>query len=219
MEGTLVLTNFKNYPQSTLLNAETLLSQFAGIKKPAGIRLVYSVSPIDLGLARMFRDLELFAQHVDHDDPGASTGKITMEGLIDLGVTGSLLNHSENRIGSYAIEQTVVKSKRLGFEAVLCVESAEEAEKYATLKPSYIAYEPPELIGGDVSVSTSKPEIVSDVVSICEKHDVPVLVGAGVKNRNDLVKSLELGARGILIASGIVKSGDPVTSLTSLISS
>lgn len=219
MEKTVVLTNFKNYPQSTLLNAETLLSRFAGILKPPGMRLVYSVSPVDLGLSRMFRDLEIFSQHADHNDPGAATGKITMEGLANLGIKGSLLNHSENRIGSDLIEKAVVKSRKIGFEIVLCVESPEEAEKYAPLKPSFIAYEPPELIGGDISVSTSRPEIISEVVSICDKHDVNVMVGAGVKNRGDLLKSLELGARGVLIASGIVKAKDPVASLNSLISS
>ena len=32
-----------------------------------------------------------------------------------------------------------------------------------------IAVEPPELIGGDISVSTAKPEIISDTVEVVKK--------------------------------------------------
>lgn len=219
MEDTLVIVNFKNYPQSTLKNAEKLLNEFSAIDVPKHVKLVYSVSPIDLCKAISFPGLVLFSQHVDENEPGAATGKITMEALKGIGIGGSLLNHSENRIGAEKIASTVKKSRETGFDIILCVESPEEAVAYAPLHPSYIAYEPPELIGGDVSVSNARPEIISDVVSICKPEGVPVLVGAGVKNSDDLKKSIELGARGVLIASGIVKSGDPIASLTSLISS
>lgn len=219
MANTLVLTNFKNYPQATGANCDSMLSAFSSIRAPAGVDLVYSISPLDLHLAGGHRGMHIFSQHVDFNDPGAATGKIIMERLMDSGINGSLLNHSENRISGESIRKTVEKANRLGFTIILCVESPEEAGKYAGLHPSYIAYEPPELIGGDISVSTSKPGIITKVVEICRKHDVPVLVGAGVKNSKDLKKSLELGAEGILLASGIVKSESPESSLTSLISS
>lgn len=219
MERNLVLTNFKNYPQSTLESASELLSSFRNVSAPADIDLVFSLSPLDLCLAREFTDLSIFSQHVDMEGPGASTGMITVEGLKGLGILGSLLNHSEHRVAESRIRETLKRADDTGFTVILCVEDAEEAAKYAELAPSYIAYEPPELIGGDISVSTSRPEIIGEVVSICGRYDVPVLVGAGVKNRGDFTRSLELGARGVLIASGIVKSPDPVGSLTSLISS
>ncbi len=218
MDETLVVINFKNYPESTLNNADRLLNAFSEVHVPKGVKVVYSVSPVDLGLKKDFPTLELFSQHVDEDGPGASTGKITMESLSEIGIKGSLVNHSENRLPADKIRAIIEKGRKEGFTTVLCVESPEEAQLYARLQPSYIAYEPPELIGGDISVSSARPEIISDVVSICSKHNVPVLVGAGVKNRTDLQKSLELGAVGVLVASGIVKAPDPVVSLTSLIS-
>ena len=55
------------------------------------------------------------------------------------------------------------------------------------------------------------------MVKICSANGVSVLVGAGVKGSKDFTKSLELGARGVLVASGVVLAPDPLVSLTSLI--
>jgi triosephosphate isomerase len=41
------------------------------------------------------------------------------------------------------------------------------------------------------------------VKEVKEKHGIRLLVGAGIKTREDVVKALELGADGILIASGV----------------
>ena len=80
----------------------------------------------------------------------------------------------------------------------------------AVFSPNFIAVEPPELIGGDISVTTSDPGIVSGSVEAVKKIDpnVKVLCGAGVKNGRDVAKSIELGADGVLLASGIVKALD-----------
>ena len=41
----------------------------------------------------------------------------------------------------------------------------DEAKSLAALVPDYVAVEPPELIGGDVSVTSADPQIVSDTAS------------------------------------------------------
>ena len=79
----------------------------------------------------------------------------------------------------------------------------EEAKKVDQFSPDYIAYEPPELIGGDVSVSTAKPEVIRDIVNSVKTK---IIVGAGVKNKKDVEKCIELGAVGVLVASGVVKA-------------
>lgn len=212
-----MIVNFKSYKESIGKNAENLLKEFSGVKKPENCDVVYSLNPLDLCLKEKFKESNLISQHVDTFPPGAHTGKLPMELLIEKGISGSLLNHSEYRADPSTIVETIKRSREVGFDIVLCVESEEEAEKYAPLKPRFIAYEPPELIGGDVSVTTANPGIIENVVKICDKFGVEVLVGAGVKNSKDLKKSLELGAKGVLIASGIVKSHDPLYSLNSLI--
>ena len=83
-----------------------------------------------------------------------------------------------------------------------------------------IAVEPPELIGGDISVTTVDPTIVSNTVKAVQSitKTVKILCGAGVKNGKDVAKALELGADGVLLASGVVKAKNKEETLRDLIS-
>jgi triosephosphate isomerase len=44
-----------------------------------------------------------------------------------------------------------------------------------------------------------------------------VLCGAGIKSENDVRRAMELGAKGILVASGVVKAKDIEKSMENLI--
>jgi triosephosphate isomerase len=46
---------------------------------------------------------------------------------------------------------------------------------------------------------------------------IPVLCGAGVKNGEDVRKAKELGAKGILVASGVVKAENPEEAIRDLL--
>ncbi|MDP6156110.1 MAG: triose-phosphate isomerase, partial [Candidatus Thermoplasmatota archaeon] len=48
--------------------------------------------------------------------------------------------------------------------------------------------------------------------------EVRVLTGAGVKNGEDVAMAVELGTCGVLLASGVVKSKDPLKTLYDLVS-
>jgi triosephosphate isomerase (TIM) len=97
-------------------------------------------------------------------------------------------------------------AKKEKIRIVLCAKDHNEAAKFAKYNPYAIAVEPPELIAGNISVSSAKPDVI--VKSVKAVHlvnpKIKVLVGAGIKNTEDVHKSIELGAKGILIASGIV---------------
>ena len=212
-----VIVNLKHYRQSSSASAERFLEKFIGSQGMSEARIIFALNPIDIRLASSFPEMEFFSQHVDPVEYGAHTGQFSPQSLLDLGITGSLLNHSERRISHETVERTVSMAKRSGLEIALCCESVEEAQSFAPLKPAFIAYEPPELIGGNVSVTTAKPSVISDVVRVCSEYGVPVLVGAGVKTGSDYRTSLRLGASGILVASGIVLAENPAKSLSSLI--
>lgn len=214
---TKIVVNLKHYSISSGPNAERFLSSFIGMDLRDDVEVIFALNPIDLRLAGNFPELSFYSQHVDPVEYGAFTGHISIESLLDLGVNGTLLNHSERRLDAAEVKKTIDIAHRHNFPAIVCAESIMEAERLAELKPQFVAYEPPELIGGDVSVTSAKPEIISEVVEKCGEYSVPVLVGAGVKNSDDLQKSIELGAHGVLIASGIVLAKHPVSSLTSLI--
>jgi triosephosphate isomerase len=86
------------------------------------------------------------------------------------------------------------------------------------LKPYAIAVEPPELIGSGRAVSKVDPAIVEDTVKAVKRvaKDCVVLCGAGVTNGEDVRAALELGAEGVLLASGVVKAKDQKAALLDL---
>jgi pyridoxal biosynthesis lyase PdxS len=92
--------------------------------------------------------------------------------------------------------------------SIVCTKDIAETGDYSLMQPDFLAIEPPELIGSGISVSTAKPEVVSGAVKAA-KSGVPVLCGAGVSKGIDVQKALELGAKGVLLASGVVKAQDP----------
>ena len=93
------------------------------------------------------------------------------------------------------------------------------AKIVASFGPNFIAVEPPELIGGDVSVTDARPEVISEAVESVHRVDahIPVLCGAGVKNGKDVKKALQLGAKGVLLASGVIRSKDVRATLRDLV--
>jgi len=93
---------------------------------------------------------------------------------------------------------------------IVCSNNVETSKAIATLEPDFVSVEPPELIGGDISVTKADPDIVKNSVDAVKKinNNVKVLCGAGVKNGEDVAKAIELGSEGVLLASGIVKADD-----------
>jgi len=152
--------------------------------------------------------IQILAQHVDNSNVGSTTGFMIPELLKKSKVSGSLINHSEHRISSDEIAKLVLKLRELKMISVVCVKDVAEAKKYAKLNPDYIAIEPPELIGSGKAVSKEKPELITksaDAVNSA-KNKTKLLCGAGIVSGQDVTKALELGSRGILVASGIIKA-------------
>ena len=152
--------------------------------------------------------IPILAQHVDNSKVGSTTGFMIPELLKKSKVSGSLINHSEHRISSDEISKLVLKLRELKMISVVCVKDVAEAKKYAKLNPDYIAIEPPELIGSGKAVSKEKPELITksaDAVNSA-KNKTKLLCGAGIVSGQDVTKALELGSKGILVASGIIKA-------------
>lgn len=203
----LVLVNFKNFEETTGESCLLVAKELDKAAKETGLLIGVSVQPFFAGRIAAETDLLVFGQHLDADGFGSSTGALIPEALKAVGGVGSLLNHSEKRVGMESVEKCVGRMSEVGLKSVVCVESIEEGELVAGFKPDFVAIEPPELIGGDISVSTARPELISD--SVARIKGVPVLVGAGIKNGEDLRIALELGACGILVASGVCKAESP----------
>lgn len=177
--------------------------------------ILVSVQPTDIIEISRNTSLKVLAQHVDPIKKGARTGWIIPESIKEAGAIGSLVNHSERPLGFQTIKKIVERLRELGMISVVCVPNLDLLKKVVEIEPDYIAYEPPELIGGDISVSVAKPEIIKKAVDIC--REIPLLVGAGIKKKRDVEIALKLGAEGILVASGIVKAKNPKEKLKELL--
>lgn len=220
MNTPLILTNFKNYKSAIGNNAETLVENHIEARKKTRHNFAVAINTLDIqNIAKKYAvRLPIFAQHCDDATYGSSTGKILPEYLRDLGVAGVILNHSENRFTDFeTLQKTVQSAKNSGLTVVLCVESAEEGENFShKTNADFIAVEPPELIGGEISVSTSQPELITN--SSEKIGSEKLLIGAGIKNGSDVKIAVEKGSAGVLLASGVTKSSDPQAVLLDLVS-
>lgn len=218
MKLPLILTNFKTYESATGVNALALAKTHSKVASETGKTFAVAVQPTDIGLVAREVDIPIFAQHCDAVGFGSHTGWLLPEALKQAGASGVILNHSEHRFGDHqTLFQTIARAQAVGLVVCVCAETAEEGARIAaSSKPDFIAVEPPELIGGDISVSTAQPDLISD--SVAKIGGTNVLVGAGVKTGEDVRIALELGAKGVLLASGITKATDPQAVLRDLVS-
>lgn len=206
-----IVINFKVYESAIGENAFRLAQYAQEISDELGVTIVVCPAATDIYRIASELHIPVWAQAVDAVPPGSHTGRITVEQIKLAGATGTLINHSENRLQIADIEWLVAKSQALKIECCVCTNNVPTSVACAVLKPDFIAVEPPELIGGDISVTTADPQIVANTVEQIRtvNKDVKVLCGAGVKTNTDVKKALSLGTDGVLLASGITKAKEP----------
>ncbi len=217
MTEALIVVNFKTYATAYGEAAETLGRMMAEVNTDA--RMVAVVSAFDLSAVASIEGLEVWSQHLDPVGKGSHTGWLEPDAALERGAVGTIINHAEHKV---SIDHVANLMEILpdGFPICACAADVEEARALAKLGPTFIAVEPPELIGGDISVTTADPAIVSDTVAAVKEvnPNVRVLCGAGVKNGQDVATAIQLGAEGVLLASGVTKANDPMGVLQDLVS-
>jgi|ETNmetMinimDraft_26_1059896.scaffolds.fasta_scaffold05646_5 triosephosphate isomerase len=220
MKEPIIVLNMKTYTEINQGGALRLATMCKQVADETGIEFVVCPQQVDLGLMCNNVDLPVFAQHIDNVSTGSTTGWVTPEAVKSAGAVGTLINHSEHRIGIADISDLITRCRKLNLSSLVCTNDISVSRACAVLKPDFIAVEPPELIGGDISVTTADPEIVRRTVDSIRKiaPEVRVLTGAGVKNGEDVAMAVELGTCGVLLASGVVKSKDPLKTLYDLVS-
>ena len=208
-----ILVNLKTYPCDPV----EVATAARDVAAASDVRI--AVSPQAADLSRVAdTGVETWAQHVDPVDTGSHTGSTLPEAVADAGATGTLINHSERRLRLADVDGAVRAAERAGLETCVCANNPAQIRAAAALGPDSVAVEPPALIGGDVSVATADPGIVEDAVAAAADVDesVAVYCGAGISSGADVETARELGASGILLASGVAKADDPRAALDAL---
>jgi triosephosphate isomerase len=211
----MILVNFKIYKQSFGSGAIELAKIGKRVMEETKVEIVPVVSALDA--VRVIREIgvKVMLQSVDEYFEGAKTGYISPIQAKELGIRGALINHSEHKIKPGTIKKMLKKWPE-GFESIVCVQTLGQSEAWAKkIKATMVAYEPSYLIGSeDKSVSSEKPEVIRKMV---EKYvPIKVIVGAGIKKATDVKTALEMGAKGVLVASSVVEDKDPYGRLLEL---
>src|SRR5512136_1470345 len=205
-----IVLNVKTYLEATGDNALKIALLMEKISKETGTSMAISVQTTDIQMCAKKVKIPVWAEHIDPIKPGSHTGWILPEAVKNAGAVGTLINHSEHRLILADIDTCINRAKELELDHIVCSNNIATSKAIAAFSPNFVAIEPPELIGGDISVTIADPGIVSKSVEAVKKinKNVRVLCGAGVKNGHDVSKAIQLGADGVLLASGVVKASD-----------
>jgi triosephosphate isomerase len=215
-----IVVNFKTYPEASGPAALQLAKICEQVSHEEDVPIIVVPPMLDLALVASLVTIPVYAQHLDSVPSGSTTGHVTVENAKASGAKGTLVNHSEHRVKIAEIHDIIDRARPAGLSTIVCTNNLAVSRACAAMEPDFVAIEPPELIGGDISVTTANPMIVADTVKSIRliSPKVGVLCGAGVKNGRDVKKALELGTDGVLLASGVVKSKDRRATLLDLVS-
>ena len=166
---------------------------------PAGVDAVLCPPFGSLG-AGVASGHTIFAQNVHWANEGAFTGEVSTKILLELGVQGAIVGHSERRQYFGETDETVgmrtEHALEAGLRVIACVgESEQERERGETQdvlrrqvgvlsahENLVVAYEPVWAIG---TGKTATPEIAQEAHAFIKSLlDVPVLYGGSVKPEN-----------------------------------
>ncbi|MCI4340734.1 MAG: triose-phosphate isomerase [Thermoplasmata archaeon] len=215
----LLVLNLKAYPNAVGPGAERIGRHLERLGTAAGVAVALAPSSSDLRWLAHHLRIPVLAQHADPEPAGARTGSLVVEAIAAAGARGSLVNHSERPLRFDAARAVVERLDELRLVPIVCAPNVAAARRLAILRPAYLAVEPPELIGGDRSVSTARPEVIRDAVRAVRgvSPTTRVLCGAGVHDREDVRRALELGSAGILVASAVTKAPNPAAAIRELL--
>ena len=204
----IIIINFKTYKQGSAV------VKLAKAIEKVDSKIIVGVQASDVYEVVKKTKLKVFAEHVDPFEPGRHTGFVLPEAVKVDGAKGVFLNHSEHLLRFDVLKKSIKRCKELGLKTAVFVKNVKWALKVEKLGVDCLIYEPPELVGGKVSVSKGRPKVVSKIVKKLKER---VLIGAGVKSCEDVKKAMELGASGIAVSSGVVKAKDPKRVLKELL--
>jgi triosephosphate isomerase len=175
------------------------LAFFDAFEAPDGVEVVLCPPFVSLEAA-IGEEWPIYAQNVHWAAEGAFTGEVSAGMLVELGVQGALVGHSERRQYFGETDETVTRRCEAALEAglgvIACVgetEAEREAEETeAVLRRQVaaipvhprlvIAYEPVWAIG---TGKTATPEMAQDAHALIKSlHDTRVLYGGSVKPEN-----------------------------------
>jgi triosephosphate isomerase (TIM) len=115
----------------TAADAEAFMREMTGDRLPSGVQVAVCAPFTALAaIARHAGDVGVFAQNMHEAASGAFTGEVSAPMLVELGVHGVVLGHSERRQyfgeSDKALQRKVPAALEAGLTPILCVGETEE---------------------------------------------------------------------------------------------
>ncbi len=181
---------------------------------PGGVDVVIAPPFVSLRAA-VESGRTIYAQNVHWENEGAFTGEVSVAMLQEIGVTGSIVGHSERRQYFGETDETTAKRAEAalaaGLGVIACVGETERERDAGETEPVLrrqvgalprdervvIAYEPVWAIG---TGNTATPELAQEAHTLIKSLlDVPVLYGGSVKPENAAELLAQLDIDGALV--------------------
>ncbi len=212
----MIFVNFKTYKEASGEAAISLTDTICDVAGTTEVEIIACPQAVDLREVVKASGHPTWVQHVDPVERGRATGWFPPEIAKEVGAQGTYLNHSEHKLSVGVLGETLAKCKMVGLKTLVFADSLKEAKIVAKFSPDYVGYEPPELVGSKkTSVSRSKADVIEKVVR--EIPDAKVIVGAGIKDKEDVRIALKRGAKGVALSSAVVLVKDPKKVLEELV--
>ena len=185
-----------------------------------GVTILFDPQYVDIpAVAQATAHILVFAQHMDPVTIGRGNGSVLPEALKAAGAHGTMLNHTERPMTLSDIARAIRRADEVGLLTVVSSDSPEQAAAVAQLRPNIVLAEPPELIGGNVSVATQMRDFVEQTARLVAGVDPEVLVmcAAGIRTAADVAAIVELGVGATGTTSGITRAPDPIAAMWSMV--
>jgi triosephosphate isomerase (TIM) len=203
-----IAANWKMW--GTRAEALSYVDRFVGLvppepDRPADVVLCVPFTALDVCVGGLRgTGIRVAAQNMQQEPSGAYTGEVSAEMLLELGVSGALVGHSERRQLFGESDETVARRARTALQAglgvIACVgetlEQRESGDTELVLKIQVealafaaggherlvIAYEPVWAIGTGKTATAAQAQEAHEFIK--DLLDVPVLYGGSVKPEN-----------------------------------
>jgi triosephosphate isomerase (TIM) len=210
------IINTKNYLEASGENLGKLGAATQSVsQRDIFAKIRFYLAPSAFGIDSLIKkaSFDVIAQHVDTANVGSTTGFLVPEIAKSFGAIGSLVNHSEHRISFDQIEKVVTNLRKIRMVSVVCARDNNEVANLSKFSPDFIAIEPPDLIGSGMAVSKVRPDVITSSRRSLDDNkpsnsNTKLLCGAGIVEGVDARLAIEMGAEGILVASGVIKAVD-----------
>jgi len=209
----MIFLSLKTYKQATADNAVSLCKKIKQVINQTKVPIIPAAQPFDIYRIKQEVGIEVWAQHLDPIDPDRHFGWLSPFSAKQAGASGCIINHAEHEVDFNTIKKTVAKCKQYDLKTLVITDSFELAQKVNALKPNFLAFERPDLIGGKLAMIDAETEAVKKVINMAS---VPVIVGAGIRTGEHVKKTVQVGGAGVILASAVVKAKDQQAALLDL---